>query len=44
MQRSKRVGKGASRKMVKVAGVCSRRRRLVSASAESEDGVVAAQR
>jgi hypothetical protein len=32
MQRSKRVGKGASRKMVKVAGVCSRRRRLVRSS------------
>ncbi len=47
MQRSKRVGKGASRKMVKVAGVCSRRRRLVrlfgGSAAEGEDGVVAAE-
>jgi hypothetical protein len=32
MQRSKRVEKGASRKMVEVAGVCSRRRRLVRTS------------
>jgi hypothetical protein len=32
IQRSKSVGKGASRKMVAVAGVCSRRRRLVRTS------------
>ena len=32
MQRSKRVGKGASRKMVEVAGVCSSSRRLVRTS------------